>query len=283
MKILITGGGGMFGKELAQTLRQEKHDFVSLNREQLSIVNPEKISKAVDEYKPDIIINCAAYTKVDMAEIEKDKAFAINAVGPYNLADTCKKLGILLVHISTDFVFSGAKKQPYHPFDATDPANYYGLSKLYGEQFIANSRCDYLIARTSWLYGQYGENFVMKMLSLSDERDSIDVVNDQFGAPTNTHTLAKYLAMLLKKNARGIFHISDRAGNGISWFTFAKKIMEVFGRQTVINPVTSEKFARPAKRPVYSVLDIEATEYIIGEKLPYWEISLGEFRKKLKL
>jgi dTDP-4-dehydrorhamnose reductase len=283
MKILITGGGGMLARELEHTLRNEKNDFVCLNREQLNITNPEKLSKAVDEHKPGVIINCAAYTKVDMAEIQKDTAFLVNAVGPYNLAAVCKKYGILLVHVSTDFIFSGLKKQPYHSFDAGDPINYYGLSKLYGEQFIINSRCDYLIVRTSWLYGPHGENFVMKMLSLSEERAGIDVVNDQFGAPTYTHTLVRYLVMLLKKNARGVFHISDRAGNGISWYTFAKKIMEVFERPTVINPVTSEAFARPARRPAYSVLDLEATEYIQGEKLPYWEISLGEFRKRLKL
>jgi len=273
----------MFGRDLSHTLKVEKINHVSLTREQLNILNIDKISEAIKDNNPDIIINCAAYTKVDMAEVEKEKAFATNAVGVYNLAKVCKKNGIKLVHISTDYVFSGEKRTPYHTFDAPNPINVYGLTKLYGEQLITNSGCDYLIVRTSWLYGVYGENFVSKMLQLSEERSSLDVVNDQFGSPTFTHTLAKYLVMMVKKDVSGIFHITDRTGNGISWYTFAKKIMEVFGKDVTINPVTSDKFIRPAKRPPYSVLSLDVTEAILGEKLPYWEVSLGEYKKRLKL
>lgn len=273
----------MFGKDLSHTLRTEKIEHVSLTREQLNILNADKINEAIKDYTPDIIINCAAYTKVDMAEVEKERAFATNAVGVYNLAKECKRKGIKLVHISTDYVFSGEKRTPYHTFDMPNPINVYGLSKLYGEQLIIGSGCNYLIVRTSWLYGVYGENFVSKMLQLSEEKKSIDVVNDQFGSPTFTHTLAKYLIMMVKKDISGIFHITDRTGNGISWYTFAKKIMEVFGRDTNINPVTTDKFIRPAKRPPYSVLSLDITEAVLGEKLPYWEVSLGEYKKRLKL
>lgn len=273
----------MFGKELSITLKSEKIDCVSLTKEQLNILNAEKVKLAIKEFNPDVIVNCAAYTKVDMAEVERDKALAVNGVGVYNLAKECKKGEIKLVHISTDYVFSGEKRQPYHPFDTTNPINAYGLTKLYGEHLLRHSGCNYLIIRTSWLYGAYGENFVSKMLQLSEERSSIDVVNDQFGSPTFTHTLAKYLVTMIKKDISGLFHITDRTGNGISWYTFAKKIMEVFGRDTVINPVNSETFLRPAKRPHYSVLDLEMTEAMLGEKLPYWEVSLGEYKKRLKI
>ncbi len=273
----------MLGKDLSQVLRNEKIDFVSLSKEQLNILNAEKVKNLLAEHKPAVVINCAAYTKVDMAEVEKDKAFAVNGVGVYNLAKECKKIGAKLVHISTDYVFDGNKKTPYHPFDVCNPLNVYGLSKLYGEHLLIHSGCEYLIARTSWLYGIYGENFVKKMLELAEERKSIEVVNDQFGSPTFTHTLAKYLVMLVKKDVSGIFHVTDRTGNGISWFTFAKKIMEVFGKDVEIKPVTSDKFTRPAKRPQYSVLDLEITEALLGERLPFWEVSLGEYKKRSKI
>lgn len=272
----------MLGKDLSLALKNEKIDFVSLSKDSLNIQNLEKIKFVINEHRPDVVINCAAYTKVDMAEVEKEKALSVNAAGVYNLAKVCKNEGIKLVHISTDYVFSGEKKSPYHPFDQPDPINVYGISKLYGEHLLRHSGCDYLIIRTSWLYGPHGENFVQKMLQLSEEKSSIDVVNDQFGSPTSTHTLSKYLVMMVKKNISGLFHLTDRTGNGISWFTFAKKIMEVFERDTVINPVLSDKFIRPAKRPKYSVLDIEVTELVLGEKLPYWEISLGEYKKRVK-
>lgn len=273
----------MFGKDLSLTLKNEKIECISLTKEQLNILNGEKIKIAIKEHSPDVVVNCAAYTKVDMAEVERERAVAVNGTGVYNLARECKKSGIKLVHVSTDYVFSGGKKHPYQPFDIPNPINVYGLSKLYGEELLKNSGCDYLIVRTSWLYGVYGENFVSKMLQLSEERSSLDVVNDQFGSPTFTHTLAKYLVMMIKKDMSGIFHITDRTGNGISWYTFAKKIMEVFCRDTVINPVSSDKFIRPAKRPAYSVLDLELTETLLGEKLPYWEVSLGEYKKRLKI
>lgn len=272
----------MFGKDLSLTLKNEKIDYISLSKEQLNILSKEKIKATLKEYTPDIVINCAAYTKVDMAEVEREKAIGVNALGAFNLALECKKSGIKLVHISTDYIFSGEKNSPYQPFDVPNPINTYGLSKLYGEHLIKNSGCDYLIVRTSWLYGMYGENFVLKMLQLAEERKNIDVVNDQFGAPTFTHTLAKYLTLLIKKNVSGIFHITDRAGKGISWYTFAKKIMEVFEKDVTVNPVTTERFVRPAKRPPYSVLDIEITEAVLSERLPYWEVSLGEFKKRLK-
>lgn len=281
MKLMILGSGGTLGKDLISVLKQKKENFVAFTKEQLNVLNTEKLKKAIDETKPEIIINCAGYTKVDMAEIEKEKAFSVNATAVFNLATICREKGIFLVHISTDYVFSGEKKTPYHPFDTPQPLNYYGLSKLYGEKFIKDSGCDHLIIRTSWLYGTEGNNFFLKLLEKSETKDEIKVEDDQISAPTSTITLSKAILILLNKNARGIYHVTDRTKNGISLYTFALKIMEVFDRKTKINGIKTEELRKPAKRPLYSVLDIEATEFIMGERLPFWEVSLGEMKKRL--
>ncbi len=279
MKILVTGSGGMLAKQIINHFKREKISIIGLKREELNITNSTQLREKIETHEPDLIINCAAYTKVDMAEIEKDRAFILNALAPYFIAEICRKNNIFFVHISTDYIFSGEKKEPYHPFDTPNPLNYYGLTKLYGEHYIINSGCDYLIVRTSWLYGPEGNNFLTKILRATEEKDEIEVINDQFGAPTSTFTLAKYLLKLIEKNAHGIFHLTDRAGNGISWYTFAKKIVEVFDRKLKIVPIsTKDSIKRPAQRPFYSTLDISATEYFLNEKLPYWEISLGDLR-----
>lgn len=284
MKILVTGSGGMLAKQIIHHFKNEKINITGLKKEELNITNTAQLKEKIEHHKPDIIINCAAYTKVDMAELEKDRAFMLNALAPYHLSETCKKNNIFLIHISTDYIFSGDKKEPYHPFDVPNPVNYYGITKLYGEHYIVNSGCDYLIVRTSWLYGPEGNNFFTKILRATEEKEEIEVVNDQYGAPTSTFTLSKYLLKLIQKNAHGIFHITERAGNGISWYTFAKKIIEVFDRKLNIKPVsTKDSLKRPAKRPVYSTLDISATEYFLGEKLPFWEVSLGDLRNYMKI
>lgn len=282
--ILVTGSAGMLGKQLIQYLKKEGLESVGYTKEQLNITNVEQLNEKISEVNPEIIINCAGYTKVDMAELEKDKAFILNALAPYHLSNICEKKNIYLVHISSDYVFSGEKSEPYHPFDIPSPINYYGITKLYGEFYIKQSKCDYLIVRTSWLYGPEGNNFVNKILNACEERDEISIVNDQFGAPTSVFTLCKFLIKLIKLKAKGIFHITDRVGNGISWFTFAEKIVEVFERKLKIIPVQTEKaLNRLAKRPKYSTLDVSATEYFLGERLPYWEVSLGDLKKHLKL
>lgn len=281
MKLMLLGSGGTLGKDLINVLKQKRENFFAFTKDQLNILNTEKLKKAVDDVKPDVIINCAGYTKVDMAEIEREKAFSVNALAVFHLANICKELGILLVHISTDYVFSGEKNTPYHPFDTPSPLNYYGVSKLYGENYIKDSGCDYLIARTSWLYGTEGNNFFLKLLEKSESKDEISVETDQISSPTSTITLSKTLINLINKSAKGIYNITDRTKNGISLFCFAVKIMEVFERKTIIKGVKTEELIRPAKRPAYSVLDIEATEYIIGERLPYWEVSLGEMKRRM--
>lgn len=162
MKIMILGSGGTLGKDMINVLKQKRENFFAFTKEQLNILNVEKLRKTIVDVKPDVIISCAGYTKVDMAEIEREKAFSVNALAVFNLANICKEMGILLVYISTDYVFSGEKNSPYHPFDIPSPLNYYGISKLYGEKYIKDSGCDYLIARTSWLYGTEGNNFFFK-------------------------------------------------------------------------------------------------------------------------
>lgn len=281
MKIMVLGSGGTLGKDLINVLRQKRETFFAYTKEQLNVLNLDKINKTIDEVKPDVIINCAGYTKVDMAEIEREKAFSINALAVFNLSKICKEKGVFLAHISTDLVFSGEKNTPYYPFDQPNPLNYYGVTKLYGEQYIKDSGCDYLIIRTSWLYGTEGDNFFLRLLEKSESKDEIAVETDHISSPTSTFTLSKTLITLLNKGARGIYNVTDRTKNGISLFILAVKIMEVFNRKTVIKAVKSSELIRPAKRPLYSVLDIEATEQIIGERLPYWEISLGEMKRRM--
>jgi dTDP-4-dehydrorhamnose reductase len=276
MRILVTGAKGMLAYSLIPILK-EKHTVIPLSRKELDITERHHVYKTLKDALPDIVINCAAYTKVDKAEEERDKAFLINGTGVQNLALACADRRIPLVHISTDYVFDGEKRTPYTPFDIPNPISVYGQSKLAGERYIQWITNKFYIIRTSWLYGEGGNNFVLAILRKAREQTTIRVVKDQIGSPTYTASLSNSIKKLIESGAYGIYHITDDTGGGISWFDFAKEIISLSGLNTEVIPIPTEEFPTPAKRPRYSVLDIQMTRLALKTKLPFWKDELQKF------
>lgn len=251
-KILVTGANGMLGHDLCPTLEDAGFETIETDVDTLDITDLEQVEKVLREKKPDAVVHCAAYTNTHKAEEEKDLAMKINAEGTENLAKVCAELDIPIVYISTDYVFGGEKKEPYLPYDKPNPINVYGLTKLKGEEAVQKHCKKFYIARTSWLYGLHGKNFVETMLSLADKPE-LKVVDDQIGCPTWTQELADGITTLLSEEAPyGIYHI---CGTGkTSWYGFAKEIFELAGLKVNLIPCSSEEFPSPCKRPAYSVM-----------------------------
>ncbi|MDD2643231.1 MAG: dTDP-4-dehydrorhamnose reductase [Methanobacteriaceae archaeon] len=250
MRILITGASGMLGHDLQRTLKN--HELILYNSKNLDITNKNLVSEKINEMKPDILINSAAYTNVDDCETNYEEAHKVNALGPKNLATVCKDLKIPLVHISTDYVFDGKKTEPLKENDNLGPQTAYGKTKLEGEQFIQKILDEYFIIRTAWLYGCDGNNFVKTMLNLSKSHNEINVVNDQIGSPTFTYDLAKGISEIIKTDKYGVYHLTN--SGSCSWYEFSKEIFKLANINVKVTPVTTEEFPRPAPRPKYSVL-----------------------------
>ena len=250
MKILITGAYGMLGSDLREVLKN--HELIVTGSKDLDITNEENVIDFIDENSPEVVINAAAYTAVDDCETNYDEAYAVNAIGPKNLAIACKKQDDPLVHISTDYVFDGSKRTPLLENDALGPQSAYGKTKLEGEKFIQEYTDKYFILRTAWLYGIHGNNFVQTMLSLAENHDEITVVDDQIGSPTYSLDLAVSIANLLNSDKYGIYHLTNEGE--CSWYEFSKRIFELSDVDVKVLPVTTEEFPRPAPRPHYSVL-----------------------------
>lgn len=275
MKVIITGSNGQLGKELTKQM-YGKYELICTDRESLDILNFEKVEKFIIEKKPDVVINCAAHTAVDVCETDIDNAYKINALGPRNLAIACEKIGAKFVQVSTDYVFDGSGKRPYREDDITCPNSIYGTSKLMGEQFTKEFCSKYFIVRTAWLYGD-GNNFVKTMLKLSETHNELNVVNDQVGSPTSTVDLSRAIIELMSTEYYGTYH--GTCEGECSWYDFAKKIFEIKNIDIKVNPVTSEEFKRPAPRPAYSVLDNFMFRLIKLNSFRNWEESLGEYLK----
>ncbi len=287
MKVLITGGSGQAGNELIRVC-PDGCELAAPSSHELDIRSSSAVAGFVKKFMPDVIINAAAYTAVDQAESEPERAFAINADGPANIASAAEKTGARLVHISTDFVFDGMKSRPYLPADTARPLNVYGRSKLQGEQAVLDVMPDSsVIIRTSWLYSSYGGNFVKTMLKLMSERKELRVVADQAGTPTWARGLAEAVWKLaLMPEACGIFHWSD---SGIaSWYDFACVIAEkaraagLVEKLPSIIPVCTEDFPTAARRPSYSVLDKHTISVATGMMPPHWQASLENMLAELE-
>lgn len=257
-KILITGSNGQLGLELQNKLKNN-YNLILANKTTLDISKFEDVLHFIVETKPDIIINCAAFTAVDLCEQEEDKAFNINAIGPKNLAIAANHIGAKLVHISTDYVFDGngikddnSKLRPYNEVDITNPQNVYGKSKLEGEKLVIENINEYFIIRTAWLYGE-GKNFLKTMISLSEQTTEVKVVNDQIGSPTSTLELSNMIQKLIETDEFGLYN--GTCEGYCSWYGFACEIYEQLNINTKVIPVTTADFPRPAKRPKYSVLE----------------------------
>ncbi|MFL5788826.1 MAG: dTDP-4-dehydrorhamnose reductase, partial [Flavisolibacter sp.] len=255
-KIIVTGSNGQLGNELKDLAPSyQQFEFIFLDSSQAPIHNKEIIKNIFKQYKPDYLINCAAYTAVDKAEEEKEMAMEINGNAVGELAYMCKQYNSRFIHISTDYVFDGASSTPLNETDPVHPVNYYGETKLEGEkQAIANNK-DGIIIRTSWVYSYYGKNFVKTMIRLMKEKETINVVNDQLGSPTYAADLAQVILNIISSDKwiPVIYHFSNEGI--ISWFDFATEIRNKIGSSCKIIPIHTSQFPTPAKRPHYSGLD----------------------------
>lgn len=281
MVVLVTGANGQLGQSLQFIAEKYPQiDFVFCDSKVLDITQKAGIESVFNKIKPDFCINTAAYTAVDKAETETEKAEAINVTGVKNLAEICKEFKTQLIHVSTDFVFDGTKKTPYTEEDIPNPKSVYGQTKLDGEKAVQAILEDYFIIRTSWVYSQFGANFMKTMLRLGAERDSLSVVNDQIGTPTNAVDLAEALVQIVvfvsqhpTHKVSGIYNFSNEGS--CSWFDFAKKIFENNTINIDLQPIPTSSYPTPAQRPKYSVLDKTKIKLVFGIAIKSWEESLS--------
>lgn len=284
MKVLLTGSNGQLGRELTQQLKEKKITTVGYDIPEFDVTDKEKISKIIEKEKPTIIINCGALTNVDGCETQRDLAMAINATGPQNLAEIARDKDIVLVQVSTDYVFDGAGilengvLRPYVETDPVDPQTVYGESKAASEKAVSEIAPKYFIVRTAWLYGD-GANFVKTMLELAGKHPKLTVVDDQVGSPTSTVDLAAAIIDLIQTDHYGLYH--GTCEGQCSWYDFAVEIFKLSGIEIPVEPVTSEQFVRPAPRPKYSVLENKALNALNMNHFRLWQDSLAEYLEKL--
>lgn len=282
MKILVTGAHGQLGNSLQRELAEDSEiEAIYTDADDLDITDSLAVDRFLQANPVDMVVNCAAYTAVDKAESDDLKAAAINTGAVGNLGQASAKYGIKVIHISTDYVFSGENYRPYEENDEPYPQSIYGRTKLEGEGLLTSFCKDTIIIRTAWLYSEFGNNFVKTMLRLADERDEINVVCDQIGSPTYAGDLAKAIHIIIRseKWTPGIYHFTDE---GVaSWYDFTKAIFELSENNTTVNPIRSAQYPTPAKRPMYSVLSKNKIKQIYGVNIPYWRDSLAKCLKKL--
>jgi dTDP-4-dehydrorhamnose reductase len=278
MRILVTGARGMLGRDLCPHLREQKHEVIEWDLPDHDITVVASTISEVTKMKPNAIFHLAAYTDVDGSEKNRPEAYKVNTLGAWTVALAARDSKADLIYVSTDYVFDGVKQAPYIENDQTRPLNYYGATKLLGEQAILRDARKHFICRTSWLFGAHGRNFVDTILRLAKEKDAIDVVEDQRGSPTYTRDLAGALALLPGSKQYGIYHVSN--SGTCTWFEFAREIIRMAGLKTVVKPTTSDKYVRPARRPGYSVLDNGLFEIRFKHHLRPWQEALRDFLKQ---
>ncbi len=278
MKVLITGSKGQLGLSIKKLAPEfPDYRFIYTDVEELDITKADDIRKFISDTNPEVIINCAAYTAVDKAEEDTEKAHLLNTTAPGYLAKAASENNILLIHISTDFIFGGDRKTPYTEEDKAVPESVYAKTKADGEQEVVKNSKRAVIFRTSWLYSEFGHNFVKTILRLAEERQEINVVNDQIGTPTYATDLAETILRLLPELTKinqgtEIIHFSNE---GIaSWYDFAKEIVQQSGLKCKVNPISTEQYPLPAKRPAYSVLDKSKIKSRYGIDIPDWREGL---------
>lgn len=286
MKILLFGGEGQLGYELRKRANDLEFDVFSPVLAEVDITEREQVGRVVGSVRPDVVINCAAYTAVDRAEEEPEIVFKINRDGAANVAEACSKVGVRCIHISTDYVFDGSFGRPLREDDQTNPLSVYGRSKLEGEDLFQSALGDHgLIVRTQALYGQKGVNFVHTMLKLFGERDVVKVVNDQWVSPTWAGWLAEVLLDCARLKVGGVVHASSEGA--VSWFEFAQEIRSMavssFGASKVaaVEPCTADMLNRPARRPTYSAFDTSKLTSILGRPAVKWRDALELFLQEL--
>ncbi len=285
MRILIIGANGQLGSEFrALSSTKEDWTFLLTDVEELDATDYTKLDEYCEQNQPNFIINCAAYTAVDIAETDADMAKLINEKVPKYLGRVAKKYDVKVIHVSTDYVFDGTSCKPYEENDLVGPSSVYGRTKLNGEIALVKENSKSIIIRTSWLYSVYGKNFVKTMLKLGEEREELSVIVDQVGTPTHAGDLAKaILAIMEQANENwksGIYHY---ANEGVcSWYDFAKQIHEIGGIECKVQAISTLNYPTPAKRPAYSVMSKEKIKRVFNIEVPYWRDSLKECIKQLR-
>jgi dTDP-4-dehydrorhamnose reductase len=279
LKILLLGHKGMLGSDLLLKLNLQ-HDIVGMDKEEIDIVSAKECANAIKDTEPNIVINAAAYTNVDGCETAKEECFAVNAEAVKNIAQACRDKNIRIIHFSTDYVFDGTAKQPYKEDDQCNPINAYGESKLAGERYLQTMANNYILIRTSWLYGVKGKNFVQTILDKTKKTPTLAVVDDQVGSPTHTKDLAAAVDLLISQNLKGIFHVTNRGS--CSWYQFAVKILQEAGVKNIdVKPIKSDKLQRPAKRPAYSVLSMQKFISATGKTMQPWQLAMQDYLKSI--
>jgi dTDP-4-dehydrorhamnose reductase len=284
MVVLVTGANGQLGQAIQSVVgNYPSIDFVFCSSVELNITDKSNCKTIFEKHKPQFCINAAAYTAVDKAESEPEKAYVINVTGAQNLAEVCKAYNTTLLHVSTDFVFDGLATQPYSEEDVPNPTGVYGETKLQGEQAIQNTWKKHFIIRTSWVYSQFANNFMKTMIRLASERDSLSVVSDQIGTPTNAVDLAECLLTIITFDIRhstfdhyGIYNYSNEGQ--CSWYDFAKEIFKVNNISINLQHIPTTAYPTPAKRPVYSVLDKSKIKQVFGIEIKSWKESINIYK-----
>lgn len=280
--ILITGANGQLGMELRELARNfPEYSFLFVSRSELDITDEESVDVFFEKHTIQYCINCAAYTAVDKSETELQEALAGNALAPGFLAKACHAKGAVLFHFSTDYVFNGQGTAPYKTDDKTEPVNFYGKTKMEGEQAVLKYP-EHFVIRTSWVYSIYGKNFVKTMIGLMQSRDVIQVVNDQTGCPTYAADLAHAVMQIIHQGAHtgGVYHYSNKGS--ITWYDFAVAIQQLSEINCIVEPISGSKFPTPAKRPTYSVMDTSLIERTFNLHIPGWRERLEVCIGKLK-
>lgn len=292
MKILITGSKGMLATQVITDLGRgytelgdvpaalKDAELVLADVDTLDITDKAATESFVEQHRPDIVINCAAYTNVDGCESDQDNAFRVNAIGSRNLAIACENIGAKLVHVSTDYVFRGDEPTPRREYDMPWPISAYGKTKYAGEEFVRQYCKKSFIVRTAWLYGYNGKNFVKTMVWLAKEKGGAKVVNDQHGNPTNAADLSHHLLKIVASEEYGTYHCT---GNGeCTWYEFAEEIARLAGYEGCMSPCTSEEFPTPTKRPAYSSLDNMMLRVTVGDEMRHWKDALKAYFENQK-
>uniref|UniRef100_UPI0040570031 dTDP-4-dehydrorhamnose reductase n=1 Tax=Acetatifactor sp. TaxID=1872090 RepID=UPI0040570031 len=279
MKVLVTGVKGQLGYDVVKELEKRGMEAVGVDIEEMDITDAASVDKVIKEASPDAVIHCAAYTAVDAAEDNEELCRKVNADGPRNIAKVCKELDIKMIQISTDYVFNGEGEKPWEPDDACEPQSVYGQTKYEGEQAVKEILEKYFIVRIAWVFGVNGKNFVKTMLNLAQTRDTLTVVNDQFGSPTYTYDLAKLLVDMVQSEAYGTYHATNE---GIcSWYEFACAIFKEAGIEMKVLPVSSAEYAAKAKRPCNSRMSKDKLEANGFDRLPTWQDALKRYLQEI--
>jgi dTDP-4-dehydrorhamnose reductase len=280
VRILLTGGNGQLGRELFDTATAAGHQVTTTTHADCDIANPAAVRHAVADANPEVVVNCAAWTRVDAAESDPDSAFRINALGPRVLAAECAARDVLLVQMSTDYVFDGSATAPIDEWRPPHPRSTYGASKLAGESEVRSIARRHQVVRTSWLYGRDGPNFVLTILRAAAERPELRVVADQLGSPTWTGHLAPAMLRLIARGIPGTFHLTN---SGVtSWYGFAHAILAAGGASTPVTAITTAEYPTAARRPAYSVLDNRVWRMLGEAPLPNWREGLNAYIAELR-